>query len=183
MTLLQGEKVRLTALTKDDAREMVRWYQDVDFMRLYDAEVARPKSLEQVQKQIEAEQGDQTLFLFAIRPAAGQQLIGTVGLEGILWTQGTAWLNIAIGDMAHRGKGYGTAAMRLMLDYAFDELNLYRIQLTVFAYNERAIALYEKLGFQREGAFREFLHRNGQRYDMILFGLLRHEWQSSQQAS
>ena len=61
--------------------------------------------------------------------------------------------------------------------FAFDELNLHRVQLTVFSYNERAIALYEKLGFQREGVYREHLQRDGRRYDMYLYGLLRHEWE------
>jgi RimJ/RimL family protein N-acetyltransferase len=63
-----------------------------------------------------------------------------------------------------------------MLDFAFRELNLHRVQLTVFAYNTAALALYEKLGFTREGIHREALHREGQRYDMILFGILRREW-------
>lgn len=59
---------------------------------------------------------------------------------------------------------------------AFEELNLHRVTATVFAYNERSIALLEKLGFRREGAFREFLERDGRRYDMLLYGLLCHEW-------
>jgi RimJ/RimL family protein N-acetyltransferase len=61
-----------------------------------------------------------------------------------------------------------------------DELNLHRVQLTVFSYNERAIALYEKLGFQREGVYREFIQRDGRRYDMYLYGLLRREWKANQ---
>ncbi len=72
-----------------------------------------------------------------------------------------------------------TAARRsdLILKYGFNELNLHRIQLTVFEYNERGIALYEKLGFRREGVFREFMLREGRRYDMYLYGLLRREWE------
>ncbi len=66
--------------------------------------------------------------------------------------------------------------MELALRFAFNELNLYRVQLTVFSYNERAINLYEKLGFQREGVFREHIQRDGRRHDMILYGLLRQEW-------
>ena len=46
----------------------------------------------------------------------------------------------------------------------------------MIAYNERAIKLYEKLGFTREGTLREFIFRDGNRYDMYLYGLLRHEW-------
>ncbi len=71
--------------------------------------------------------------------------------------------------------------MRLLLTFAFDELNLHRVQLTVFSYNRPAIALYEKLGFQREGTFREFLQRDGRRHDMFLYGLLRREWQAREE--
>jgi RimJ/RimL family protein N-acetyltransferase len=68
--------------------------------------------------------------------------------------------------------------MALVLRFAFHEINLHRLQLTVFAYNERAIASYERLGFVREGVFREFINHDGRRYDMILYGLLRHEWEA-----
>ena len=77
--------------------------------------------------------------------------------------------------------GYGREAIELTLKFAFHELNLHRIQLTVFSYNERAIALYESFGFKREGVFREHLQRDGRRYDMYLFGLLRHEWELTQE--
>jgi RimJ/RimL family protein N-acetyltransferase len=53
----------------------------------------------------------------------------------------------------------------------------------VFSYNKRAIALYEKLGFQREGVYREFLQRDGKRFDMYLYGILRREWDARQQQS
>jgi RimJ/RimL family protein N-acetyltransferase len=66
--------------------------------------------------------------------------------------------------------------MGLALDFAFQELNLHRIQLTVYSYNERAMRMYEKLGFQREGVYREFLLRDGQHHDMLLYGILNHEW-------
>jgi len=62
--------------------------------------------------------------------------------------------------------------------FAFDELNLHRVTATVFSNNERSIALFEKLGFRREGVYREFLQRDGRRYDMYLYGLLRPEWEA-----
>ena len=74
-------------------------------------------------------------------------------------------VSIAIGEAKQWGKGYGYEVMQLVLRFAFDELNLHRVQL----------ALYEKLGFQREGVHREHLQRNGKRYDMYLYGLLRSE--------
>ncbi len=72
--------------------------------------------------------------------------------------------------------------MELILRFVFHELNLHRIQLTVFSYNERAVALYENLGFTREGVYREHLQRDGQRHDMYLYGLLRREWSEGQAA-
>ena len=174
--LLTGENLRLTALTRDDIPMITRWYQDADFMRLYDATPARPRDDGDIGRWLEREQKNKDVFLFAIRPISSDDLIGFIDLSGILWTQGTGWLGIAIGDPGQRGRGYGREAVTLMLDFAFRELNLHRVQLTVFAYNTAALALYEKLGFTREGIHREALHREGQRYDMILFGILRREW-------
>ena len=115
-------------------------------------------------------------FLFAIRTLDNDALIGYVELDGI-WTHRVSGVSIAIGEAKHWGKGYGYEVMQLVLRFAFDELNLHRVQLTVFCYNERAIALYEKLGFQREGIHREHLQRDGRRYDMYLYGLLRSGWE------
>ncbi len=116
--------------------------------------------------------------MFGVRLHAGDELIGVVELDGILWNQQSSWLSIGIGEAARRGQGYGAETLRLALDFAFRELNLHRVQLSVFSYNVAAIALYEKLSFTREGAYREFLQRDGQRYDMYLYGLLRREWET-----
>jgi RimJ/RimL family protein N-acetyltransferase len=174
--LFAGEHVRLTAIEPGDLPAVARWYRDSDYMRRLDADIAAPKTEKQVAEFIEEQQKSATGFAFAIRPINSEDLIGYCGLEQILWSQQTTWLAIGIGEAAQRGQGYGTEAIRLLLRFAFDELNLRRVQLTVFSYNDTAIRLYEKLGFQREGVFREFLHRDGELYDMLLYGLLRREW-------
>jgi RimJ/RimL family protein N-acetyltransferase len=176
--LLRGDKVRLTAFNPEDLPIVTRWYQNVLFMRLLDARVAAPQTQAQLQAAIEEQQKSNTTYLFAIRLLTDDALMGVIVLDSIDWTNGASWLGIAIGDEAHQNQGYGTEAVRLMLDFAFRELNLHRVQLTVFAYNPRAIALYEKIGFQREGVYREYLHRDGQRYDMYLYGILRREWKN-----
>jgi RimJ/RimL family protein N-acetyltransferase len=176
--LWRGERVRLTALTKQDTAQVAGWSSDAGLLRLLNAIPARPQTEAAVAKDLEESEKQQNAFIFAIRPTDGDELLGYLELDGILWANGVGWIAIGIGDRANWGKGYGREAMTLALDYAFRELNLHRVQLTVFAYNERAIALYEKLGFQREGVYREFLHRDGKRYDMYLYGLLRAEWES-----
>lgn len=176
--LFVGTRVRLTAVEPRDMSTITRWYGDGRFMRLYDADAAMPKTEREVTDTITAQQKSKTTFVFAMRPLERDTLFGYVELDGILWPQGTGWIAIAIGDEAQRGQGYGTEAMRLLIDFAFGELNLRRVQLTVFGYNTAAIALYERIGFTREGAFREFVRRDGQMHDMLLYGLLRREWEA-----
>jgi RimJ/RimL family protein N-acetyltransferase len=176
--LLRGTQLQLAALTQQDLTYIAHWQQNTTFLRFFDALPAHPKGADALGKWLEDRHKDKNAFLFAIRLLDDEALIGYAELDGILWPHQVGWLSIAIGDPAHWGRGYGTEAMRLLLDFAFDELNLHRVQLTVFGYNTRAINLYEKLGFQREGTFREFLQRDGTRHDMYLYGLLRSEWTS-----
>jgi RimJ/RimL family protein N-acetyltransferase len=178
-----GAAVRLSAITKDDLATLSRWYADAGFLRLLDARAAKPQTPEEVNKWVEEAQKAPNGYLFAVRTPEKDDLLGFVEIDGILWNHGVAWLGIGIGDRDNWGKGIGTEVMCLALRFAFYELNLHRVQLTVFEYNDRAVALYERLGFQREGVYREFLHRDGVRYDMYLYGLLRREWEVRQTAS
>lgn len=175
--LLTGDRVRLTAVTKDDLAAIASWYEDTAFSRQFDAIPAFPRSPEQWAKWLEEQQKDANGFLFAVRPTGESGLLGYAQLDGILWAHQNCWLSLGLGDREDWGKGYGREAMGLLLNFAFWELNLHRVQLTVFSYNQRAIALYEGLGFTREGIYREFLQRDGHRFDMILYGLLRSEWE------
>jgi RimJ/RimL family protein N-acetyltransferase len=175
-TLFEGTKARLLPLNPTDAPILARWQLDADYLRLLDADVAFPKSEQQIADWLHDRRRGREGYLFGIYTLADETLIGYIELGEILWTHRTSWLAIGIGERAYRGQGYGYDAMRLALDFAFKELNLHRVQLTVFEYNEPAIALYENLGFRREGAYREFMQRDGQRYDMVLYGLLAREW-------
>jgi RimJ/RimL family protein N-acetyltransferase len=176
--LLQGSRVRLTALSTDDLPTIASWHQDAGFARLFDARPAAPKTIGMLDHWLDEYNRANNGFVFAIRPLGEETLIGFIEIEGIMWVHRHAWLSIAIGESAHQGRGYGAEALRLALQFAFQELNLHRVQLTVFSYNLRAIALYEKLGFMREGVYREHLQRDGKRHDMYLYGLLCDEWLS-----
>ncbi|NPV67900.1 MAG: GNAT family N-acetyltransferase [Anaerolineae bacterium] len=175
-SLLRGSDVYLNAIAEDDLPVIVAWYQDVGFLRLFDARAAAPRTVTQIGEEIAQKQKSPCDFSFAIRRVDTGALIGLVEIDGILWTHRIGGLGVAIGSAEHRGHGYGTQACRLALDFAFEELNLHRITATVFSYNTASRRLCERLGFQLEGVFREFLERDGQRHDMLLFGLLRHEW-------
>ena len=92
------------------------------------------------------------------------------------WNASDSFVGLGIGDRNEWGKGYGTEAMNLMLEFAFTEINLRRVTLTVFEYNPRAIRSYEKTGFHHEGRLRQFLTREGRHWDMLYMGILREEW-------
>ena len=176
--LFQSEHVKLTALRIGDAAVMARWHEDSWFVRLINADPARPQSESQIQTWIDEMLKREDAYLFAVRQAETDELIGWIEVDGILWNGGSAVLGIAFGDRSNWDRGYGTEAMELALRFVFDELNLHRLGLTVYGYNERATSDSMQKGFGSAGARREFLHRNGQRYDMLLYGMLRREWEA-----
>jgi len=183
-TLFQGELVRLVAASAEkDAELLARWSHDSEYARQLDSDPARPQSVkrakEDIQKWMENESPDS--FGFMIRTLADDRLIGFIGLDGIRWTHGDTFVGIGIGDPEYRGNGYGTDAMRVILHYAFTELNLHRVSLDVFEYNPRAIRSYEKAGFVVEGRQRQALNRDGRRWDVIYMGILREEWERQQE--
>jgi RimJ/RimL family protein N-acetyltransferase len=180
-SLLRGERIRLTALSEDDASTIARWDENSQFLRLYGARPARPRSEVEITQWLQNLRNDDRTIAFAIRPLDGDELLGTLELDGILWPHRVCGIGIAIGDRANWGCGYGYEAAQLGLAFVFGELNLHRVTGTVFSYNQRSVALIEKLGFRHEGTFREFLERDGERHDMLLYGLLRSEWEARRQ--
>jgi RimJ/RimL family protein N-acetyltransferase len=181
--LFSGELVRLVAPDPEIAAAgFFRWEQDSEYLRLLDDSPARMGSLKKFKEWMEkdfVEKEPTDFCLFMIRTLAEDQLIGFVGLDGIHWNHGDSYVGIGLGDREYWGKGYGTDAMHLALRYAFDELNLHRVSLGVFEYNPRAIRSYEKVGFVVEGQARQYLNRDGRRWDLIYMGILREEWEKA----
>ena len=178
--LLKGNLVYLTVEDPQVMAEALsRWSLDSEYWRLAASDAAIPRSSKAIKGWLEKEMATENpqLFMFAIRRLEDNQLIGEIDLDGVLWTHGEAFVGISLGEREFWGKGYGTDAMRVILKYAFTELNLDRLSLNVFDYNPRARRSYEKAGFKEEGSCREFLLRDGRRYDLTFMGILRSEWE------
>ena len=103
-------------------------------------------------------------------------LIGTIGLEHLNWIERSAVLGIFIGDKDYRNNGYGTEAIRLLLEYGFKYLNLHSIRLDLLAINERAHKCYLKCGFKDTGKSREEIFLNGKYYDKLHMDILENEF-------
>ncbi|HEX5840306.1 MAG TPA: GNAT family protein, partial [Anaerolineales bacterium] len=115
-------------------------------------------------------------YFFGIRTLAEDRLIGELALDVVNWSGRDAFVGLGIGEAEYWGKGYGTDVMNVLLWFAFTEVNLRRVSLTVFEYNPRAIRSYEKAGFRHEGRVRKVLNKEGRRWDVLFMGILREEW-------
>src|SRR5579859_3247255 len=177
-SLFTGQLVRMAAKQPEDAKAFARWSEDPEYLRLLNFDPAMPRSPESFEdKKGEDRHDNGRSFEFTFRTLAEDKLIGFGGLN-VAWNNQSTWVYIGIGEPNYRGKGYGSDAMQLLVNYAFRELGLYRVGLGVFGYNTRAIRVYEKLGFVYEGAQREALYREGQRYDTLSMSMLRPEWEA-----
>ncbi len=179
--LFTGELVRLTMEgAQAIAEASCTWAHDSEYCRLLGSDIPVLWSVKKTKEWIEKEQlkEDGTTFFFMIRTLDEDRLIGGIGLDGIDWSNGEAFVGIGLGEREYWGKGYGTDAMHLILNYAFTELNLRRVSLNVFEYNPRAFRSYVKAGFQEEGRVRKYLNRDGQRWDLIFMGILKEEWEA-----
>jgi RimJ/RimL family protein N-acetyltransferase len=175
--LFKGQLLRLAAAEAADQAVFASWSQDDEYMRLLDDDPVRPVSAAFFSSFTESKADS---YYFHLRTLAEDQLIGFVVLFNLKWSNQTAQLAIGIGQPEFRGKGYGQDALRLILNYAFIELNLNRVSLSVLSYNTQAIKAYERVGFIREGAQRKAIQRNGTFYDLVMYGILREEWATEQ---
>lgn len=165
-------RVYLDTINKEDMPSLYKWFSNVEFLSTYDYVLPIPMSKEKVDKMISNYNEENNSIVFAIRTTEGN-IIGIAGYDDIIKDNMVATLFIGIGDENYLGKGYGKEAMLELLNYGFNTLNLYRIQLNVISFNTPAIKLYEKVGFQKEGTMKEFVLRNGQRYDLYMYAKLK----------
>jgi RimJ/RimL family protein N-acetyltransferase len=175
--LFQGERVELVPLTAEDRDLMANWSADSEYYRNLDDDPVRPMNAAHYEDWIGGATKQHAEYQgFAIVAKPEGTRIGFIALFDIKYPNASAMFAVGIGDPAYRGKGYGREALGLMLDYAFDELGMYRVGLRVMAYNTNAIKAYESIGFVREGSQRGASWREGQRYDIHFYGILRDEW-------
>jgi RimJ/RimL family protein N-acetyltransferase len=157
-----------------DAAHFVTWFNDPEvtcFLRRY-----LPLTAAEQDQFFRSIQGNSQCVALAIVRRSDDQLLGGTGLRDIDPRNRHAWFGITIGDRSAWGKGFGTEATGLMLRLAFQTLNLNRVFLHVYEFNERGRHVYEKLGFQVEGRLRQDVYRAGRYWDTIVMGILRDEW-------
>jgi RimJ/RimL family protein N-acetyltransferase len=178
--IFKGELVRLSAFDPQEiAKAYTNWMRDSELQRLFGGQPSALHSIKAETNFFEklVKENDLVNHFFSIRKLDDSRLLGDINLDVINeWGSRDAFVGLGIGDRNDWGKGYGTDAMKIILRFAFTELNLRRVTLNVFEYNPRAIRSYEKVGFHHEGRQRGALLRDGKRWDMLYMGVLAEEW-------
>lgn len=174
---LKGPRLELTAYSEDDLKALLPFFQDVSVLRYYLPTTVRPMNEPQLRQMLrDWNEGDWN-HVFALRYQG--QLCGLVNLDGLDPHNSHAEIGIAITDRLLRGQGLAEEGLRLLLDFGFGELNLNRIWCRIISGNEPSVKLFQKAGFKTEGVLRRHVLRNGEFRDMLIFGLLRDEYQKS----
>lgn len=168
--------VELRPHTPASLEPLWRWKNDVEIQRLSDDETHTFTRAEVAARLERWMRPSDDIVHLAIGLVGRVEPIGFLHLALIERAHRRCRLGIVIGEKDLWGRGYGHLAVVQAVDHAFDVLDLDRITAEVYADNTRSARLFEGVGFVREGFVRESIHRDGQRVDELIFGLLRHEW-------
>lgn len=170
-----NKNVKIRHITEADTANIVKWRNTPSVYEhfIYRTPLTEEAHLNWLHNRIETGQVAQ----FIIVDTESNTDVGSVYLRDIDNDNRKCEYGIFIGESSCRGKGIGSAAAKLALDYAFKELNMNRVFLRVFADNIGAIKSYEHAGFKYEGTFRDDVIINGKPYDMIFMAILKSEWE------
>ena len=173
---LSGRRLELRWLTQQDAPAILAIFGDSEVMRFWSSPPLRNLgAATELIEEIHQLFGSRRLFQWGICWCETKEVFGTCTLLNVDVAHRRAEVGIALGRGSW-GRGLATEAFRVLIGFAFDALNLHRLEADVDPKNERALRLLESQGFRREGYLRERWHHLGEVHDAVFFGLLRGEW-------
>jgi len=171
---IEGERIYLSPIDLDDAAQYTEWLNDLEItVNLTLSPQIITEELEREALENLIEEGHN----FAIVSNDINDLIGNCGLMNVDHIHRTAELGIFIGNKNFWNKGYGSEALNLLLDYAFNILNLNNLLLQVHSFNKRAIKCYQNVGFKEIGRRRNSYILGGKKYDEIYMDILAEEFE------
>lgn len=171
---LSGERVYLRPVEREDLPLIRKWANDPE-IRALTGEVT-PMSQAAAEEWFERVQADRDRVWFIVALKENDRPIGEAGLLRMFPAWRTTDLSIILGEKDAWGKGYGSEALHLLLDYAFGALNFHRVAVGVVGFNERALRFYEKAGFKQEGIQRDGYYHNHAYHDFVMLSILEDEF-------
>lgn len=176
LMMYEGQKVRLREYRKEDIPLRLTYINDSTIITNLTPDVPYPLTLQEEEKWFESITAISDTYKFAIETLSNNQFIGGCNISGVDWKNGVVTVGIFIGSRNHMGKGYGTDAIEILIKFIFMQMNINKVRLTVYSYNESALKCYKKCGFKVEGILRQEIFKDGKHYDKISMGLLREEY-------
>jgi RimJ/RimL family protein N-acetyltransferase len=175
--LIQGRLVRLRAREREDVDRAYRWINDYEVSRFLILRYPQSRLQEQAWLDNTPVAGFFGLPL-AIETLEGVH-IGNIDLRDVQPENRTAEIGIMIGEKRYWSQGYGSDAVRTLTRFAFRVMNLQRVHLRTYEYNERGQAAFRKAGFVEEGRLRQHIYMEGRYWDVVLMGCLREEFEAT----
>ena len=175
MNFIKGDRINLIPFPQKDINLFVRWMNDPD-VRIYTRNPL-PRTIEEVKKWFEPKKEEvKTDVDFLIYHKNDKKKIGMVRLTDIQWLNRNANIFTVIGESEYWGKGIAVEAGKLMITYAFEELNLHKIHTSIYAPNERSLKAAAKLGLVEEAVLREEIYIDGVHVDNHKFAVFKEDW-------
>jgi RimJ/RimL family protein N-acetyltransferase len=180
--MLEGKLVRLRPLEPEDLEPAAKWMNDPEVtyflgMRYPISRVEEERWLREASTSNNFAGG----LRLAIETKEGM-LLGSIDLRNTSPEDRRASLGVVIGEPEYWSKGYGADAIMTVLRFGFGQMNLNRVSLDLFEFNERALACYRKCGFREEGRLRQDRFKHGRYWDAIVMGILREEFEALEEA-
>lgn len=170
---LAGKKINLRPFTKEDIPTLTRWINDPEVREF--VSVALPQTEKQEEEWFNKLGQDDKNIVLGIETKEGV-LIGSIGIHQINWRDRFCTTGALIGEKEYWGKGYGTDAKMVLLDYIFNTLNLHKVCSAVIAYNKRSLYYSLHCGYKIEGRRRKHIFKSGRYWTLIELGLFKEEW-------
>jgi RimJ/RimL family protein N-acetyltransferase len=170
--MIAGEHVILRAFEREDAERCYRWMNDPNIVRTLKTRypIAFQNEAEWIERAIHSSVTERH---FAIERKDDRTHIGNASIHDIEWVSRTAAFGLFIGEPSAWNRGFGSDAIRTLARFAFEEMNLRKLRINVFDYNDRAKHVLETHGFVQEGRLRQEFYREGTYHDIVILSIFR----------
>jgi RimJ/RimL family protein N-acetyltransferase len=170
--MIAGEHVILRAFERDDAERCYRWMNDPNIVRTLKSRypIAFQNEIDWLERAISVSDEERH---FAIERRDDRSHIGNASIHDIDWVSRTASFGLFVGEPSAWNRGFGSDAIGTLVRFAFDEMNLRKLRINIFDYNERAKHVLETHGFVQEGRLRQEFYREGTYHDIVILSVFR----------
>lgn len=176
---MRSNRLYLRPLEDTDIPALAPFFRKPENVKYYIPTLWRSYSEEQVRGLLADWHDLPEYIVYAICDQSNDSVLGLANLDGVNLINGHTEVGIAITAEDRRGQGIAEEALRLLIDYCFGEMRMHRVFARIIAANEPSLRLFRKLGFREEGRLREHVYREGAYNDMLFFGILADEWETS----